>query len=457
MANDRPNLLFVFGDQWRAQATGFGGNGDVKTPHLDALAEQSLHARNCAAGSPVCCVWRASMLTGQYPHQHGVVLNDGVLSPEAYTFGEHFAEAGYDTAWVGKWHVDGHGRSAYIPRERQHRFAYWRTLECTHDYNNSQYYADDDPTPRQWEGYDADAQTDDLIGWLRGRESDRPFCAFLSWGPPHNPYHTAPEKYRAMYDPADLTLRPNVPAEMEEKAREMLAGYYAHCTALDDCMGRLLATLDDLAAAENTIVVFTSDHGDMLGSHGMVEKCCPLDESLRVPMLIRWPTGLGEQPGESDVIVDMVDHLPTLSAMCGLGEVPTASGRDLSMYLRQGATPNDNAAVYGSYVRFGTWLSQDERIDPLYRARVARGIRTLRYTYVEDLDGPWMLYDNEDDPQQLTNRANDPGFADLRATLAQRLHDRLKHNGDAFERGETLLERFYPGETMGNNRERRGQ
>lgn len=142
------------------------------------------------------------MLTGQYPDQHGVFLNDGALSHNAYTFGEHFSAARYDTAYVDKWHVDGHGREAYIPRDRQHRFDYWRVLECTHNYNDSRYYADDDPTPRTWEGYGEFAQTRDLIGYLRDRDASRPFCAFLSWGPPHNPYDTAPAKYRAMYDPA---------------------------------------------------------------------------------------------------------------------------------------------------------------------------------------------------------------------------------------------------------------
>jgi len=456
MTDRRPNLLFVFGDQWRAQATGFVGNGQIKTPHLDAMARESIHVRHCVAGSPVCCVWRASMLTGQYAHQHGVLLNDGVLSPDAHTFGEHFAAAGYHTAWVGKWHVDGHGRDAFIPRDRQHRFDHWRTLECTHAYNASVYYADDDPTPRTWDGYDAIAQTDHVIDWLSERDGKQPYCAFLSWGPPHSPYHTAPQKYRAMYDPAKIELRPNVPEPIREQAREMLAGYYAHCTALDDCMGRLLATLDDLGIAENTIVVFTSDHGDMLGSHGMTEKCCPLDESLRVPMLIRWPAGFGREGRASDVLLNMVDHLPTLSALCGLAVPESAAGRDLSQHLLDGTVPDDNAALYGSYVRFGTWPAQDERIDPLYRSREARGLRTLRYTYVEDLDGPWMLYDNEADPYQLNNRANDPALIDVQRDLAGRLRERLAAIGDDFEPGQAYLDRFYPGEVMGKNGERRG-
>jgi arylsulfatase A-like enzyme len=457
MAENRPNVLFVFGDQWRASALGYAGNPDVQTPHLDALASQSIQFPRAVAGSPVCCVYRASMLTGQYPHQHGVFLNDGALSPEAYTFGEHFSAAGYDTAYVGKWHVDGHGREAYIPRDRQHRFDYWRVLECTHNYNHSQYYADDDPTPRTWDGYDAFAQTRDLIGYLRSRESGNPFCAFLSWGPPHNPYHTAPDKYRAMYDKASITLPPNVPAGSEDWAREMLAGDYAHCTALDDCMAELLAALDELNLADNTILVFTSDHGDMLGSHAMCEKCGPWDEALRVPLLIRWPDGLGAGGHTNDTIWNMVDFFPTLSALAGLEIPPSAAGRDLSAHLRAGTMPQPNDALYASYFIFGTWYGQNDRIDPLYRCREARGIRTVRHTYVEDLTGPWLLYDNEADPYQMSNLVGLPDHADTQQQLAARLREMLAERDDAFEPGQAYLDRFYPGVALGTNFERRGQ
>ena len=112
----------------------------------------------------------------------------------------------------------------------------------------------------------------------------------MAWGPPHNPYTTAPEKYKSMYDAAKLKLRPNVPAGMvEAQARHDLAGYYAHCSALDDAMGQILATLAETGLAENTILLFSADHGDMLGSQGQTRKQRPWDESARVPMLIRWP------------------------------------------------------------------------------------------------------------------------------------------------------------------------
>lgn len=454
--SDRPNVLFVFADQWRGDAVGYAGNADVKTPHLDALAARSLVFDHCIAGTPVCCPWRASMLTGTHPDKHGVFLNDGALSPDAITFGEQFAAAGYDTAWVGKWHVDGHGREAFIPEDRQHRFEYFKALECTHNYNNSKYYIGDDPTQRTWEDYDAIAQTDDLTVWLSDRGSDRPFLAFLSWGPPHNPFHTAPQMYRDMYDPAALTLMPNVTDAVREKAAIDLAGYYAHCTALDDCMGRLLATLDGQGLADNTIVVFTSDHGDMIGSFGLWEKAGPWEMAMRVPMLLHDPRATQTHGLRTDVVFNMIDHLPTLCGLAGLITPPGVQGRDLSSHLLAGTTPEANDALYGSYHRYGTWMGQDDRIDPLYRCREARGIRNTRYTYVEDLAGPWLLYDNQADPYQMNNRVNDPAMAAVQQQLARRLRDKLDEVGDQFLPGEQYVEKFYPDSQFGGNNERRG-
>lgn len=453
--NDRPNILFVFGDQWRGDAVGYAGNPDVKTPHIDALAERSLRIDHCVSGTPVCCPWRASMLTGTYPDRHGVFLNDGSLDPAARTFGEHFAEAGYETAWIGKWHVDGRGRTDPIPRERRHGFAHWRALECSHQYNASVYYADDDPTPRQWDGYDAIAQTDELVGWLGLRARGRPFLAFLSWGPPHNPYHTAPERYRRMYNAASLSLPPNVPAAARERAAEDLAGYYGHCTALDACMGRLLGALDEYGLADDTIVVFTSDHGDFIGSFGLWDKNGPWEGALRVPMLLHDPRAACTQGRRSEAVYNMVDHLPTLCGLAGIDPPAGVQGRDLSAALLHGATPEPNDALYANYFAFGNWYRQSGKVDPLYRAREARGVRTRGHIYVEDLAGPWLLYDLEADPHQMHNRVDDAGLAAVRQRLAGRLRAKLDEIGDAFLPGEAYLERFYPGVELGPTRERR--
>ena len=220
----KPNIVFVIADQWRAQAFGFAGDPNVQTPHLDALQSESLNCGKAISGVSVCCPARASILTGQRPLTHGVFLNDVPLNPDAVTLAKVLKQAGYDTGYIGKWHLNGDGRSAFIPRERRQGFDYWKALECTHDYNHSYYYADG-PEKLEWDGYDAIAQTKDAESYLREHaKSDKPFFLFLSWGPPHDPYQTAPEKYRARYKADQLKLRPNVPESIGAKVARGASG-----------------------------------------------------------------------------------------------------------------------------------------------------------------------------------------------------------------------------------------
>ena len=220
----KPNILFIIADQWRAQAFGFAGDPNVKTPHFDRFERESVNFTQAVSGQPVCTPARASLLTGQRPLTHGLFINDVPLKPEAATIAEVLSGAGYATGCIGKWHVDGKGRSNFIPRERRQGFDYWKVLECTHAYNNSAYYADG-PEKLKWDGYDAVAQTADARRYLEAQaKSGRPFLLWLAWGPPHNPYETAPAKYKAMYDAEKLQLRPNVPREVEARTRKAGGG-----------------------------------------------------------------------------------------------------------------------------------------------------------------------------------------------------------------------------------------
>lgn len=418
----RPNLVFVFADQWRAQATGYAGDPNVKTPHVDRLAEECINVRNAISGWPVCSPYRGSLITGQYPHTHGIFMNDVPLGDTGVSFGESLQDAGYATGYIGKWHLDGHGRSNFIPRERRQGFDFWRVLECTHDYNHSEYFADDE-AKRLWDGYDAIAQTREAEGYIRDRAKSGPFALFLSWGPPHNPYETAPDRYRALYAPEKLVLRPNVPREAEEWARNDLAGYYAHCTALDDCVGSLLKTLEDCGVADDTIFVFTSDHGDMLGSHGEMRKQRPWDESIRVPFLLRYPRRFGRRARSCGAMLNSPDIMPTMLSLCGVPVPSSVEGRDLSRALVRRRSVADDAALLACYAPFGEWTREKG-------GREYRGVRTPRYTYVRDLNGPWLLFDNESDPCQQRNLCeSEPA---LRARLDGLLSKKLKDAGDEF-------------------------
>ena len=441
MPQKRPNIVYVFADQWRVQDTGYAGNPQVKTPHLDSLAAQSVSFTHAVAGIPVCCPARACLLTGQHALTHGVFVNDVHLADDAVSMAKLFKSDGYDTAYVGKWHVDGRGRSNYIPPESRQGFDYWKALECTHDYNNSRFYAGDSDQPLNWEGYDAIEQTKDVQAYLRGRsrdgdgKSDTPFLLVLSWGPPHAPYETAPEAYRQMYDPHSIELRPNVPPEMAEEARNWIAGYYAHCTALDDCLGALLQTLEDEGLAENTIFVFTSDHGDMLGSQGEVKKQRPWEESIRVPFLLRWPQRFGWQGREVDALLDTPDILPTLLSLTDIPIPDTVEGRDFSATIEGGEDPSGGAALIYCPHPFGQFLRPDG-------GREYRGLRTRNHTYARDLNGPWLLYDNEADPYQLDNLVNRASVSSIQAALEAQLQRKLSDRGDEFLPGETYIERW---------------
>ena len=435
----KPNILFLLADQWRAQSLGYAGDPDVKTPHLDRLAAESVDFANAVSGMPVCCPFRGSLLTGRRPLTHGVFMNDVPLPDKELTIAEVLGREGYDTGYIGKWHLDGQGRSNFTPPERRQGFRYWKALECTHDYNNSIYYADT-REKLKWEGYDTFSQTRDAQRYLRERaKGDRPFFLFLAWGTPHAPYHTAPKRYRDLYDPAKITLRPNVPESMRERARRDLAGYYAHCTAIDDRVGDLRKTLEETGLAEDTIIVFTSDHGDLIGSHGAYKKQQPYEESVRVPMLLHYPRLLGTKGRKVDPVMNSEDIMPTLLGLCGVAVPDTVEGLDYGGFLRGGRNPFDGATVITCVQPFGQW----NRVR--HRGREYRGVVTTRYTYTRDLGGPWLLFDNEKDPYQQDNLIGKPAAAGIQRNLDGILWRKLEENGDEFLPGPFYLKKWsYP-------------
>ena len=431
-----PNILFVITDQWRAQAFGFAGDPNARTPNLDAFERECVDFTQAVSGLPVCSPTRASLLTGQRPQTHGVFLNDVPLAPNAVTIAKVLKVAGYDTGCIGKWHVDGHGsRSAFIPRERRQGFDYWKVLECTHEYNHSAYFGDT-PEKLVWEGYDAIAQTRDAQRFLRERaKSDRPFLLWLAWGPPHNPYETAPAKYRAMYSPEQIHLRPNVPESARAQARKDLAGYYAHCAALDDCFGELLRTLEETGLATNSIVVFTSDHGDMLWSQDQQRKQRPWEESARVPLLFRLPAAFGVKPQRLDATINTEDVMPTLLRLAGVSTPTSVEGFDFSGAMRGDADPSGGATVLRCISPFGEFIRKRG-------GREFRAIRTTRYAYARDLSGPWLLYDNQADPDQIRNLVGKPEYAELQARMEKRLREKLASQHDEFLPGPEYVKRW---------------
>ncbi len=434
-AEAKPNVVFVLADQWRAQATTWENDPNLigKTPALDKLASESVNFKYAISCTPVCTPYRGSFLTGQYPLKHGLIINDVNLNSNAVSIAEAFTAGGYDTAYIGKWHVDGQGRSAYIPRERRQGFDYWKVLECTHDYNRSSYYAHDDPIKQFWTGYDAFAQTQDAQAYINSRKKeDKPFLLVLSWGPPHNPYPTAPEAYQ-LFDPSKIVLRKN--AKDTPAFRKDLAGYYAHIVALDKALGDLLKTLDEQKLRDNTIFVFTSDHGDMLGSQGEQRKQRPWDEAIRVPLLLRYPAAI-KGGRVSERLINTPDLMPTLLGLSGVAVPSTVEGENYAALLRgEQPEPAEGAALIACYTPFGEWTAA-------HGGRAYRGVRTKRYTYVRTLEGPWLLYDNETDPYQLENKVADPSCQAVREKLDAELTRLLKKTQDDFRPGTEYIQKW---------------
>ena len=418
--------MFLLADQWRAKATGYAGDPNVKTPNLDRLARQSLDFRNAVSVCPVCTPYRAALMTGRFPTSTGMFLNDAYLPDRELCLAEVLKQAGYATAYIGKWHLDGHGRSAYIPPDRRQGWDYWKAAECDHDYNHSHYYTGDSDEKRFWEGYDAFAQTRDAQAYLRQQpQSERPFILLVAYGVPHFPHQTAPPEYKSLYPPEQIQLSPNVPESLRAKAQSEAQGYYAHCTALDKCVGELLTTLADTGLEKNTILVFTSDHGEMLGSHGCppLMKQVPWDEAARVPFLLRYPAAHGSEGRVIKSPLTTPDIFPTLLGLAGVPVPRTVEGDDLSALVRNGKESAGRAALYMGVAPFA-----GGQFNTAYRA-----IRTDRFTYVRNLEGPWLLFDDQQDPCQLDNLVGQPEQATLRKNLDGRLQAELQKIGDSFQ------------------------
>ncbi|MFB6173266.1 MAG: sulfatase [Halobacteriales archaeon] len=423
---DRHNVVLVLADQHRAGATGPAGNPDVHTPALDRLAAEGTRCTGAYANVPVCTPSRASVLTGRYPQSTGVIANDLALAPEERTLGEAFRDAGYRTAYVGKWHLDGVPRDGPTPPERRHGFGFWAAFNCTHQYVDAPYYRDGELRRHEW---GPAGETDLALEFLDGEE---PFFLVVAYGPPHAPYDQVPGRYRERYDPDGLAVPPNAePIPGGEgtlgpvhEPRELLADYYAQVTAVDDQVGRLLEGLDARGLADDTAVAYTSDHGDMLCSQGLQKKETPHEESVGVPWLVRGP---GVPAGETiDAPLGLLDLAPTL---CGLSDADPdlpAEGTDRAPLLR-----GDPDADRPESVPIMLPATADQSL--AQGLPVWRGVRTERYTYARLADGtPWLLFDNRGDPHQLRNLALDADHREVRERLDGLTDAWLEDVGDPF-------------------------
>lgn len=415
----RPNIIFLMPDQHRAQTVGCLGDEQAQTPHIDRLAGEGMILDNTFANTPVCCPARSVLLTGQYCHRNGMVANDLRLRQDSVSFARELGKAGYRTGFIGKWHLDGGKRlPGFVPPgERRQGFEYWAANQCSHMHFRNTIFRDT-PEPIVLEKFETDGYADYAIEFLKESKTDRrPFYLTVQWGPPHDPY-AAPEEYSRRYDPAKLKMRLNYQARDGAPAPKALAQYYAMVTAVDDAVGRVLRTVDELGLRENTIILYASDHGDMLGSQGERLKRKPWEESIKVPGILRWPGKI--KPGShSSQFFTHVDFAPTLLGMAGLRPPAVMQGENLASAILQGKKGPDSAffQIFGPYAGDGTCNGW-------------RGIRTERYMYARYQEQPWLLYDLQKDPYQLKNLAAESSAKSLREELERRLAVWMEQTGD---------------------------
>ncbi len=438
----KPNIIWIFGDQHRAQALGYRGDPNLSTPNLDCLAAQGRSFDQALSGSPICCPARGSLVTGLYPHR-AVNAHEARLDPQTPTVAKAFKEHGYHTAWFGKWHLDGfkesQGRAAFhiVPKERRGGFDTWIGYENNNSAFDSWVHGHEGGETAELQrlpGYETDALTDRFIRHLEKRAEGpsneaQPFFAALSVQPPHDPY-VAPEKSMAGRSAGRIAFRPNVPEVKrvrEQSARE-LSGYCAAIENLDWNVGRIVEALDRLGLYANTHILFFSDHGDMHGSHGQFRKTCPYEESIRVPMIItgvnRW---YGLQSGPSNALVSIVDIAPTSLGLCGLPVPKDMQGRELSGLRLPTATPVEEPD--SAFIQLVEATGHGDSTD-----RPWRGIVTNDGWKYVCLEGqPWLMFDLAEDPYEQVNLALNTRFRIQRKRLQDRLQQWIEETGDRFD------------------------
>ncbi|RJT07915.1 sulfatase [Halococcus sp. IIIV-5B] len=456
---DHPNIVIVLCDQMRRQAMSCAGSSNISTPNLDRLAQNGVQFTNANSTNPICVPARQSLLTGKHPHTRNS-HHHWRMSPQERTYAHEFNESGYQTGYIGKWHLADVGRSRPVPEHLQGGFDYWRGFELKNDPFDTAYYKDNDPEPHQIEGFQTDGLFDLGINFIsKSKNSEEPFCLTISVEPPHPPF-TAPERYLQEWENRNVQIRPNVPYPSsdpplniisepysnwgsQENASEELyqqyeyhgdtffdeaRKYYAMVKNLDENIGCLLDELYRLEIRDETALIFTSDHGEMLGSHGYMGKQHPYEESVGVPLIISYPSdGIesGQQIHEPTCTEDL---LPTFLGLANIDTSQDLPGEDLTLLMDDSKNSLERNGVLLEFVR-------EIRPKHHYYEETWRGFRTKRYKYTvkgydnmsvgafTDWGKPWQLYDLEKDPYEQDNLLDNPDYRGI----VQNLHGELRN------------------------------
>jgi arylsulfatase A-like enzyme len=478
LAASRPNVLFVIADQHRRSSMGYVDSPEtVRTPRLDRFSQQSVDCRHAMSNFPLCGPWRGMAFSGQRCFSNGVVQNNESFFPDTTTLFDCFNDAGYRCDYIGKWHlsmkfkqaderpqrfwkwhVDPETGVAYqmlqrVPSTDRPKFDYWLGNEAYNDLFSRCYYENDDEQPTIGRGWQPEFEIDRAVQRLQHHAKESaPFAMVVSINPPHpgeiytgdgplpifHGYH-APEDFLKQYHGRMTTDRPNYRA-LTNRHNTLVAaqvpGYYGAITSVDQEFGRLLDGLEQAGLDDDTIVIYAADHGEMMGSHGDMGKRLWFEESVNVPLLIRWPKKL--KPAQIDTVFGAQDIMPTLLGMCGLPIPESVEGRDFSADFTAGRSDQ-------SHDQLLEYTSSFDRVSPMatdYQQRTSRwfrlsegewrAVRTLDATYCIQLfrgTTTRYLYDLRRDPFQVDPQVwvdEKPGAGTGDGRRARELEDRLR-------------------------------
>ncbi len=442
-----PNLVYVFPDQFRKTAMAFWDTPKYKgairtkadpviTPQLDQFASEAMVFTRMVSNCPLCSPHRGSLMTGLFPGSSGVMLNCNATRPisslrtDVVCFSDVLHNSGYETAYIGKWHLDyptpndpvNPGNyvdprvpawDTYTPQERRHGFNYWYSYG-TWDVHKNPHYYDKDGNRYDPKEYSPMHEANKAIKYLKNeageRDPDKPFALFISMNPPHSPYSSLAdcleEDYNLYKDiPIDKLLhREN--ADLQMRKVKSAPYYFANVTGVDREFGRIIEQLKEMGEYDNTIIVFTSDHGETMCSQGIRDpKNSIYTEAFDIPFLIRWP-GMSK-PAVSNLLIGSPDIMPTLLGLMGLGDKTPASvqGFDYSDAL-QGVN-NAQRPTSALYIRNIDGEKDSTGLVVSYFP-VARGIKTHQYTLEFTIDRDYQListkfFNDQEDPYQLNN------------------------------------------------------